>query len=282
VAKRIISAFFIAGLFSAPTQAQSVIGESINAAIEAVQEGLDLIWPDDISLKHVNARLGFGIGFTPDYIGSDDYRLRAIPLIDIRYKEVWRLNGSLLSFSAYKKNNLEIGPLVNLHFGRRQNRNPALGGLGDIGTTFEVGAFVRYKTDAMLLSADYRHGLGENIRSSIQVSAAHGIYKKENFLAFLGFRAKWLSKSNMQSAFGISEAQAASSTIGLPAFEASSGVSNVSANLVGAYSINKKARVLGLVSYGHLFGSAANSPLTADGVGSPSQVVVGAGLAYSF
>lgn len=280
--KRFFSALVMAGFLSTPIQAQSFVTESINAAIEAVQDGLDLIWPDDISLEDVNARVGFGMGITPDYIGSNNYRLRFIPLIDVRYKEAWRLNGSLLSFSAYKNNNLELGPLVNLRFGRQESRNSVLDGLGDIDTTLEIGAFVRYKTDIMHLSADYRYGLGENIRSSIRVSAAHGIFQKGNFSALLSGRARWLSKTSMQSEFGISEAQASTSTFGLPAFEAGAGISEVSANLVGAYRLNEKTRILSLISYGHLFSSAADSPLAASGAGSKSQFIVGTGLAYSF
>ena len=280
--RKFLSVLLLAPLMTTAATAQSIIGEGINTAIEAVQEGLDLIWPDELSLEDVNARIGFGIGTTPDYIGSDDYRLKLIPLVDIRYKDDWRLNGSILSFSAYREGKLELGPLINLRFGRGENRNPALEGLGDIHTTLEVGAFARYKSKSALVSLDYRHGLGQNIRSSMRLTASHGIYKNGDFVAMLGMRAKWLSKQTMQTQFGITEAQAANSARGLAAFEAGAGISNVSVNLVGAYRLNDKARLLSLISYGHLLGSAKNSPLTAEGVGSPSQLIAGAGLVFSF
>jgi len=267
---------------SSGATAQSFIGDGISAAVEAVQQGLDLIWPDELNLEDVNARAGFGIGTTPDYVGSDDYRLRIVPLIDVRYKDIWRLNGSVLTLSAYRSGNFEAGPLFNYKPGRSENRNPALEGLGDIGSVFQVGAFARYKTSRALLSVDYRHGLSQNIRSSVRLTAGHGIYKSGDFYAMLGARAKWLSKVTMQTAFGITEAQAENSAIGLPAFEANGGFSEVAANLVGAYRINDKTRVLTLISYGHLLGSARNSPLTAEDVGSASQFAIGAGLVFSF
>ena len=280
--KRYFAALLFAPILTTPTLGQSFIGEGINTALEAVQEGLDLIWPDELSLEDVNARIGFGLGATPDYVGSDDYRFRVIPLLDIRYKDAWRLNGSLLTFSALHEKKFEMGPLLNYRLGRPEGRNPALDGIGSIKTTFEIGAFARYKSKNALFSVDYRHGLGANIRSSVRVSAGHGIYKNGDFLAMLGARAKWLSKGSMQTEFGITPQQAESSVQGLDAFETRAGLSEVSANLVGAYKLNEKTRLLSLISYGHLLGDAKNSPLVSNGVGSPSQFVVGAGLAFNF
>lgn len=279
--KRIFQALLLAPLLTTTANAQSVFGEGINTAIEAVQSGLDLIWPDELSLEDVNARIGFGMGTTPDYVGSDDYSLRVVPLIDIRYKDDWRLNSGLLTFSAVRHKNIEMGPLVNLKLGRSESKNPALQGLGDIGTTFEVGGFVRYKTPSALLSAEYRHGLGAGIRGSLRLTAGHGVYKNGNFAAMLVARARWLSKGSMQIEFGITPAQSASSALGLSAFETGSGFSDVSLNLVGALQINEKARLLSLISYGRMLDDAKNSPIV-DQHGSAAQVIAGAGLAFNF
>jgi MipA family protein len=282
VLKNFFAALLLAPMIASTVAAQTFIGETINAAFETVQEGLDLIWPDKLSLEDVNARVGFGFGTTPDYRGSDDYRLRLIPLIDIRYKDAWRLNGSLLTFTAYRAGNFEIGPLVNWRPGRSEIRNPALFGLGDINSTIEIGAFIRYKSKTNLFTLDYRSGLGENIRSSVRLTAGQGIFKKDNFLAMLGARAKWLSGRTMQTQFGISDTQAANSAAGLPAFATNSGFSEASINLVGAYRMNEKIRLLTIVSYGRLFGSAKASPLATGDIGSSGQLIAGTGLVFSF
>ncbi len=279
--KPILVALLIAPLITATAAAQSVFGEGINKAFETVQDGLDLIWPDELSLEDVNARVGFGVGAMPDYVGSNDYRMRVLPLIDIRYKDKWRLNGPLLTFRAFRTGNFEFGPLLNLRTGRAENRNPALAGLGDINSTIEIGAFVRYQSNAAIASIDYRSGLGQNVRSSVRLTANHGIYKTDNFVAMLGVRAKWLSARTMQTQFGITPAQAENSASGLPVFTASSGFSEASANLIGAYTLTDKVRLLTLISYGRLFGSAKNSPL-AQGEGSAAQLIAGSGLVFSF
>lgn len=282
--KRLLTAFTLAPLITVSAQAQSFISDGVNAALEAVQEGLDLIWPDELTLEDVNARIGVGIGTTPDYVGSNNYRFRVVPLIDVRYKDDWRLNGSLLTFTAARINDVEIGPLLALRFGRSVESNRALEGLGDINTTFQVGGFMRYKTERALLTIDYRRGLSAGIKSSLRLTAGHGVYKSKDgrFVAMLGARARWLSKGSMQTEFGITDEQSENSVLGLRAFETGSGVSEASINLVSAYRVNETVRLLSLVSYGRVFGDAKNSPLVADGVGSADQFVGGVGLAFNF
>lgn len=267
---------------SKPASAQFNIGDRFASAIEAMHEGIDLIWPDDLKLDGLTARVGVGTGLTPDYIGSDNYRLRVLPVVDIRYKERWRLNGSLLTYAAYKDGALEAGPLLSLAFGRPASRNRILRGIRDIETVFEVGGFVRYQTRAGLVSLDYRKALSDDLGSSVRLTAGHGIYQSGNFVAIFGARARWLSRQAMQRNFGITEWDSQTSEFGLPAFATSSGVSEISANVIGAYRLNERVRLLSLLSVGHLLGDAADSPLVRGGNGDPLQVIFGVGFTTQF
>ncbi|MFC3050528.1 MipA/OmpV family protein [Kordiimonas pumila] len=280
--KYISLSIFSVVAFASPASAQTFVTDAFNNAVEAVQSGLDLIWPDDVAPDEINARLGVGFGFTPDYTGSDNYRFRIVPLIDIRYKDAWRLNGSLLTFKAYENGNFEAGPLLALSFGRDESNNPVLAGIGDISDTFEVGVFAHWKTKSALLSAEYRHGLGAGIGSSVRLTAGHGVFRKDNFVAMLVGRAKWISDKSAQTIFGITPQQSASSEYGLAAFNADSGFSEVSASIVGSLTLSEKVRVLSLLSYGRILGSPADSPLVTNDRGSKAQMVAGAGIAYNF
>lgn len=267
---------------SVPASAQLNIGDRFASAIEAMHEGIDIIWPSDVKLEGVTARLGLGIGLTPDYTGSDNYKIRFLPIVDIRYKERWRLNGSLLTYAAIKKGHFETGPLLNLEFGRDSSANPILRGIREIDTTLETGFFARYQTKSGLVSVDYRHALANSLGSSIRLTAGHGFYKNGNFVAIAGVRARWMSDSAMQRNFGVTAADSLTSEAGLPAFAASSGFSEISANVIGAYRINERVRVLNLVSYGRLLGDAGNSPLVAGDAGSANQFIIGVGFTSQF
>jgi outer membrane protein len=270
-------------LFSAGASADRFnISDRFYNALEAVQEGIDLLLPGDLDSQDVTARVGLGLGWTPDYEGSNNYRFRAIPLIDIRYKEVWRLNGGQFTYSAFRSGDFEAGPLLNLNGGRSENTNKALEGLGDISTTLDVGFFARYSTKAMLISGDVRQALGAGRGMQIRLTAGHGIYKSGNFAMGAGVRAKWLSGKAMQTSFGVTPEQSANSARGIEAYDANAGLSDISANLIGVYQLTPSVRMLGLVSVGTLLGSAADSPLTGGGFGSSTQFLGGTGIQFLF
>lgn len=280
--KRVGAAAVVAAAATMPAYAQFNIGDRFANAIESMHEGIDSIWPEDLKLDGMTVRAGFGIGTTPDYIGSDNYRLRVLPIIDIRYKERWRLNGGLLTYAAINKGPWQAGPLVNLAFGRPERRNRLLRGIREIDTTFEAGAFARYQTKSGLVSVDYRHSLSNQLGDSVRLTVAQGVYKNGNFVTIVGARARWLSNRAMQRNFGLTQQDSQNSEFGLPAFAANSGVSEVSANVVGAYRLNERIRLLSLLSVGHLLGDAADSPLVGADSGSPVQVILGVGMTTQF
>lgn len=268
--------------FAHPANAQSTFGEGFANIIETMHSGLDSLWPDALEVDGLTFRAGFGTGLIPDYVGSDDYGLRVVPLLEIRYGERLRIDGGLLTYAAYKNGSFEAGPLLNLAFGRSASRNPVLRGIRDIDTVFETGAFVRYRTKSGLASIDFRQALGDGLGQSIRLTAGHGIYRSGKFAAIFGVRARWLSGKAAQRNFGITAEDAANSEFDLPAFAADSGVSEVMGNLIGSYQISDRARFLGLISAGHLLGDAADSPLVTGSNGSPFQATVGVGFMTSF
>lgn len=272
----------VTALMSLPASAQFNIGDRFANAIESMHSGIDSFWPDDLRLDGLTIRAGVGMGMTPDYVGSGDYRLRVLPILDIRYKDRLRLNGSLLTYAAIKRGPLEVGPLVGLAFGRPESRNRILRGIRDINTVFEAGAFARYQTKNGLVSVDYRHALGDDLGGSIRVTAGHGVYQNGNFVTIVGARARWLSRKAMQRNFGITPQDSANSEFGLPAFATSSGVSEISGNVIGAYRLNDRVRLLSLLSVGQLLGDAADSPLVKGSNGSSLQVIFGAGFTTQF
>lgn len=285
VAKMAFAGFAGLGFGMALTQpagAQSTFGEGFANIIESMHSGLDSLWPDALEVEGLTFRAGIGTGLIPDYVGSDDYGLRVVPLMEIRYGERLRVDGGLLTYAAIKRGSFEAGPLLNLAFGRSESRNRILRGIRDIDTVFETGVFARYRTKAGIASLEFRQALGDDLGQSVRLTAGHGIYKNGKFAAIAGIRARWLSDKGMQRNFGITQEDAETSEFGLPAFDANSGVSDVNLNLIGSYQLSDRTRFLGLVSAGHLFGDAADSPLVEGSNGSAFQTIVGVGFMTQF
>ncbi len=267
---------------SQPAASQSAFGQGFADIIQSMHNGLDSLWPDALEVDGLTLRAGVGMGLLPDYIGSDEYGLRVVPLLEARYGQRLRIDGGLVTYAVVKKGNFEAGPLLNLAFGRSESRSPVLRGIRDIDTVFETGAFVRYRSKVGMVSIDFRQALGDELGQSIRLTAGHGIYQSGKFSAIAAVRARWLSDRGMQRHFGVTPADSATSEFGLPAFAASSGVSDVNLNLVGSYHVTDRTRFVGLISAGHLVGDAADSPLVTGSNGSAFQTTVGLGFMTQF
>ena len=282
-----LSLFTILFMSTSSFAQNSGIFDRFSDALETVQDGLELILPNKLDLKNdVRVRVGLGNGFVPDYSGSNNYRNRFLPLIDIRYKDKWYLNNGRLNIPLYKQGNIEIGPVVNLLFGRDASRNAVLDGLEDISTTIEVGSYVRYRSKTTLLEANFRQALGAGQGRSVRLTAGQGIYKNGSFSLAFAARARWLSQKATQTNYGITAEQATNSSFGLPEFRASAGFAEINGNLIGSYELSEQTRLLGLFSFGKLLGDAANSPLSSgvdgNGTGSSTQIIGGIAISYLF
>lgn len=272
------------GLASLPADAadEGVATGALAGAFDAVQDGLDMLIPAGLKSRDFRVRLGAGIGMVPSYRGADDFRLRVVPLVDIRYKDRLRLTHNRLTYDAVKKGYWSLGPLLRYKTGRRERRSEILKGLGDIKPTAELGVFAKYRTDRMLFNMEYRHALGAQQGSTVRASFGHAIFKSGNLAMAAIIRGKWLSGQAMQTNFGITEAQAATSEAGLAVFEPRAGISEASVSLLARYQVAEKYRLLGLVGFGRMLGDAAKNPLVADGVGNRDQFMAGVGFTIDF
>ena len=256
--------------------------DQLNNALESIQEGVDSIWPGDIDFTGMDIQLGVGAGFTPDYLGSNNYRLRVMPRYSIRYKNLWRLNGTKFSYNAIRAKNLLAGPILSYRFGRSESNNKALTGLGDVDDSFEIGAFVKYKYKRLSVNADFRQATETSKGSIFRLTLGHGLYANDTLKVGFGMRLKWLSTAAMRTHFGITNAQSLTSEYGHNAFAPKSSFSEVDTSIVVSYKLSPEAKLTSLLSYGRLIGAAGNSPLTGGQLGSSNQLIFGTALMYSF
>lgn len=261
--------------------ARADVSDVFDTAAGTLSAGFDYIWPDAIPLEDFTLRLGAGIGTTPDYDGSDEYRLRVVPLVDLRYKDIVALQGNKLRVNFIRHKNLKSGPLLSLKLGRKEKRNPILAGLGDIGNTVLAGAFVEGRLGGMFASAEFRQALGAGQGATARFVLAQGLYRSDDKKATLivGVRADWNSARANQTNFGITPEQ--SITSGLPSFAPGGGFSRIEIDLLGRYQLTESWRIDWIAGYGRLMGDAADSPLVATH-GTADQFIIGVGGRYFF
>ncbi len=259
--------------------AVSARADVFDSAVSVISQGFDYIWPDDVDLEDFSLRLGVGMGVAPDYEGSDNYRFRVLPLIDLRYKDIVALQGTRLRLNLLRESIVSAGPLVAYEFGRDEDRNSALEGLGDVDGTFEVGAFIEARNKDFLVHIDFRQALKSGHGRILKIEAGRGLYEEGAFTLALGGQLNWKSRKYAQTYFGVTDTQSTAS--GLPVFSPDNGFFAAGVNLLSRYKINDHWMLHGITGYSRILGDAADSPLVKMR-GSANQFLAGIGVLYHF
>jgi len=229
-----------------------------------------------------NARIGVLGLYSPDYEGSNDYEIGAVPDIEVTYDGWFFLSGREgLGVNLLRGGPVVAGIAVGYDGGRDEDENSALGGMGDVDGTMEARAFATWTIDRLAINASVSiDALGDGHDGVVaELGAAYMFTPTRDLIVFAGPGLTWADDNYMQSFFGISGAQSASAQ--RPAYDADSGLKDVGFTVFGIQRLTDNWSLTGLAAYRRLLGDAADSPLV-DGQGAKDQVVAGIGLSYSF
>ncbi len=132
------------GLSFTQAQAQTIDGLLSNVT-DTISDVTDVMLPGV-----TNVRIGVGPVLTPAYEGSNDYKIKAAPLISLRYRDLIQIDNNRIRVnvfgrdSLFQSENFKAGPLARIDFGRDENDSPDLTGLGNVGISIELGLFAQY------------------------------------------------------------------------------------------------------------------------------------------
>lgn len=241
----------------------------------------------DVLLPGVtNIRVGLGPVVTPAYEGSDDYKVKAAPVISFRYRDLIQVDNNhvrvnLLGRDGFiESENFKAGPLVKLNFGRDETDSVDLTGLGDVGTSIELGAFASYTVGPARARVRVQQDVisghsGMLITGDLSVA----IYRDERLTLTSTALSTWADGSYMDSFFSVTAAQALTS--GLTAFDAGSGLKDIGISFGANYFISNTWSILAHAGYEKIIGDAKDSPIVAV-QGSSNQFTGGVFAIYTF
>lgn len=230
--------------------------------------------------------VGGGAVMRPEYEGSKDYEADFAPVLTIGWRDIVQLRGTALTvdalglFGARPVAGLQAGPIVRYRFGRDQDDNAALRGLGDVDGSVEVGGFVRWTTGPWSVGAtvvqdvaDGHDGMLAELEAGWRTSLA------PRWTLGVASQLTWADGNYNQSFFGITAAQAGRS--GRARYDADAGIKDVGLTVSLDYALTRNWGISGRVGYKRLLGDAADSPLVDDD-GSPDQFLGGLFVSYRF
>lgn len=214
-----------------------------------------------------------------------------MPAVSLRYGNIVEIDNNEVKLIAFKhlftagtdsnSGSLRVGPLIRIDFGRSEKDSPDLKGMGNVGTSLELGAFVSYTMPG---------GARIRLRARQDVVSGHGgglaiadytqpFIRTERFVLSGTVAGTWATGKYMRSFFGVNTTQALAS--GYPVYSPGSGFKDVNAGLNGSYVIAPQWSLVADVNYKRLIGGAADSPIVRL-VGSPNQMAYSAFVVYSF
>ena len=274
--------FCIVLLCLSVTSAQAQI---LDETLNTVTETLTYI-TDEVLVGITNLRIGAGPVLKPDYTGSNEYKISLFPLLSFRYRDILQFDNNRLrvnifgSESIIPTENFTAGPSFSVDFGRNENANPALEGLGNIGTSGELGIFASYKFGPTRLRLRMRRNITDS-NSGMRIAGDFRVvvYNKGKTTMVGAISSSWGDSDHMEKFYGITPEQSLRS--GLPVFQPSSGILDARIQFGINQQISSKWAAIIYTNYTRLFGDAADSPIVEQS-GSSNQFIGGVFAVYSF
>ena len=197
------------------------------------------------------------------YQGSDERRTLLVPLLDYQWKSGWfagTTNG--LGYDFSKRPEMNYGVRLTADLGRSESRSPALRGLGNVDARPEIGVFYNFSlSQSLALTSSLRYGSGNDRNGLVvDVGAAYSLALAPQWRLGLGVSATVANANYMQSYFGVTPGQSASS--GYAPYTAGAGLRDVRASAALTYIVNSRVAITTVVSASSLQGDAKDSPIT--------------------
>ena len=262
--KWISAALFSFVLLTVPTRWATA--QDLGEAGESFGTIADLILPETTQLT-----LGFGLQHKPDYIGSDEYRVSTKEVFFIRYEDLFTIDNTGASLTLLKiLGDISFGPVVRFESGRKEKRNDALTGLGNICNSWELVGFVKANLwEAAVARARFRWGVSGHEAflmdlqlSRIMLTDAHWAPLMEKSWAIVAnVNSTYSGGKYANQFFGITPEQ--SLTSGRLPYEIGGGFRDIGGEIVFRWEIGKRWGLVVSGRYNRLLGAFADSPLVA-------------------
>ncbi|WP_243369352.1 MipA/OmpV family protein [Microvirga solisilvae] len=223
------------------------------------------------------------VGVRPTYPGADDMGFIGYPSLSFRRVgtvERFSAPDDGLSFSFLDDSAFRIGVVGRFQGGRYYEDNEELIGLRKIDWALEPGVFVEYwPVEFLRARAELRHG----VNGHHGFVADLGLDVVQSFGALTVSAGPRLSLGDddfTETYFGVTPLEAALNGQ-VEAYSPSGGITSVGALASASYKWSEQWSSTAFVSYKHLVGDAADSPIVRE-FGSEHQFGLGLTVSYSF
>jgi outer membrane scaffolding protein for murein synthesis (MipA/OmpV family) len=268
------------------------------ALAQSAPPSAELPKPEELSNRDMFT-VAVGVGYTPDYEGSDDYRI--IPAAAIR-GQVSGINfsteGTYLYVDVFPKTSSNYDFLIGPVVGARLNRTRKIDDdivrlLPEKKTAIELGGYAGVSFsgltnpyDSLAVKVAAVHDVADAHQSTVimpEVSFSTPLSRRT--YASLSLGGEWVTNKFADYYFSVTPADSLLTGGALPVFDADGGMKNWKAGLMVNQSITGDLlggfSLFGMANYSRLMGDFKRSPLVSQR-GSASQWLLATGVAYTW
>jgi outer membrane scaffolding protein for murein synthesis (MipA/OmpV family) len=219
------------------------------------------------AVQAADVSVGGGIGFAPDYEGSEDYKAVPVPVADVKFGNgmSMKLFGLNLRADLVPDDMWQLGPVANFRGEREDVENNAVDDMKEVDSTAEAGIFGGFVYNKWFVSLELLSDMSD---------AHDGWYSKlkggynwnidKSWTLSIGASATYADDDFMQTYFGVSAKDSRRS--GLDRYDAEAGIKDIGINLGLNWVINESWSARGIFSFTQLLGDASDdSPVVDEG-----------------
>lgn len=212
--------------------------------------------------QDLEASVGLGVASGPSYLGSDQRRTRALPVLNLHWRSGWFAGVGGVGYRFGGREPLTGGLKVSFDPGRKESDSPYLSGMGDIKSRPELVGFADYRLLPFLsIGGAMKYGSGNDHRGLLGELSLRGFVPiSERQRVMLGITATAANQKAMQSRFGVTEDQ--SSTSGYAVYSPSSGMRDLTFTAGYTLEVTPQTMIMVNLSSTSLLNEAKDSPLT--------------------
>ena len=211
--------------------------------------------------------VGGGIGFKPDYEGSEDYEAVPIPFADVKFGNGMfiKLLGLNLRANLIPDEMWRLGPVYNYRAERDDVDNNAVDDMKKVSDANELGIFGGLDINNWFVSLSFLADVGD--AHDGWYSGLKGGYNwiiNPSWALSIGASMTYADDDYMETYFGVNRRDSERS--GLDRYSADSGIKDVGLDLGVNWIINQNWSTKGIASYTRLVGDADDdSPVVDEG-----------------
>jgi outer membrane protein len=230
--------------------------------------------PGNFGDSRLRTTLGFGGVVAPEYMGSDEYEVKPLPMVELVYGgRLFASTQQGIGYNLWRRRTIRAGPRITFDLGRESSDYAAIATLPDVEFGVEAGLFFEAYKGAWRWRGDVRYELGGGYNSLFgNIDVAWGQRWTENASIIVGGNMTVMGEGYAQSYFGV---PASSATSSLPSYSADAGIRDVSGYAQLVFDFSKRF-YLAFETRGTLYlMSAADSPVTINDATLATSAVAG-------